>query len=58
MVIPVQKDERLLAQYNEHGISELWQLGENEQERPTTSHSVMFDKAGTVQFYLLRVKQE
>lgn len=47
VVVPVQEDEGLLAQNDEHRVSQLGQLGQNEQERPTPGHPVVLDKAAT-----------
>lgn len=34
VVVPVQEDERLLAQHDEHGVAQLGQLGQHEHVRP------------------------
>jgi len=45
VVVPVQEDEGLFAQHDEHCVAQLGQLGQHKQERPAAGHTVMFDKA-------------
>lgn len=40
VVIPVQEDELLLSQHNEHGVDELWQLAQHEHQRPEAGDAV------------------
>lgn len=47
VVVPVQEDERLLAQHDEHRVAELRQLGQHEHPRPEAGDLVRFDEAGS-----------
>ena len=40
VMIPVEKDELLLAQHDEHGVDELGQLAHDEHEGPEARHAV------------------
>lgn len=46
VVVPVQEDQRLLAQHNEQRVAQLGQLGEHKQPRPEAAHAIRFDEAG------------
>lgn len=45
VVVPVQEDQRLLAQHNEQRVAQLGQLGQHEQPRPEAAHPIRFDEA-------------
>lgn len=45
VVVPVQEDQRLFSEHDEHGIAQFGQLGKHEQPRPETANTVMLDKA-------------
>lgn len=45
MMIPVQKDERLFPKYDEDGVAQLGNLGDDEQERPETGNTIALDEA-------------
>jgi len=45
VMIPVQEDERLLAEHDEYRVAELRQLGQHEQPRPEPGHGVILDVA-------------
>jgi len=46
VMVPVQEDERLLAEDDEGGVPELEQLGQGEQPGPEAAHFVCLHKAG------------
>lgn len=46
MVVPVQEDERLLAQHDQHRVTQLRHLRQHEHCRPETRHFVLLDEAG------------
>lgn len=46
VVVPVQEDQRLLAQHNEDRVAQLGQLGEHEQPCPEARHFVLLNKTG------------
>lgn len=46
VMIPVQEDQRLLAQHYEYRVTQLWQLGQHEHPRPEAGHFVLFYEAG------------
>lgn len=46
VMVPVQKDERFLAQHYEHRVAQLRQLGEDEHPRPEAWHFILLDEAG------------
>lgn len=47
VVVPVQEDERLLPQHDEHGVAQLGQLRQHKQPRPEATDSVVFDETAT-----------
>lgn len=51
VVVPVQEDERLLAQHNEHRVPELRQLRQHEHHRPEAGHFVLLNETGKREKY-------
>lgn len=45
VVIPVQEDQWLLPEHDEHRITQLGQLGQHEQPGPETAYTIMLDEA-------------
>lgn len=42
-MVPVQKDERLLAQHDEQRVAQLGHFGQHEHGGPEAGHLVIFD---------------
>lgn len=53
VVIPVQEDERLPTQHDEHRVTELWQLRQDKHPRPEPAHAILLDETGNRQKQLL-----
>ncbi|CAI6351665.1 unnamed protein product [Macrosiphum euphorbiae] len=47
VMIPVQEDERLLAEHDEYRVTEFGQLGQHEQPRPEPRHRVILNVAAS-----------
>jgi len=45
VMVPVEEDERFLAQHHEYGIAQFGQLGQDEHERPEPGHLVIYEIA-------------
>lgn len=46
MVVPVQEDQWLLPQYNEHSVTQFRELRQDKHPRPESRHSVLFNETG------------
>ena len=43
MVIPMEKDKRLLAKHNEYGVAKFWHFGQDEHCGPESGHFIVLD---------------
>lgn len=55
-MVPVEEDQRLLAQDYEHRVAELRDLGQDEHPRPESGDFVCFDEAGKEEELLLIIR--
>lgn len=46
VMVPVQKDERLLPQHNEQRVAKLGQLRKHKQPRPEATNAILLDVTG------------
>lgn len=46
VVVPVQEDQRLLTQYDEHRVAELREFGQHEHPCPEAGHFVLLNETG------------
>ncbi len=56
-MVPVQKDEWLLAQYDEYGVAQFWYFRQHEHGRPEAWHFVLNDETVAHKIHRIDVNQ-